>query len=296
MRSLRRKGSDPAPSRLAYRLNRLWLRPSVRNAVRVWLPLIACVLGFTYWMAAGDRIQRINDKIASIQTSIEERPEFMVKLMAIDGASPDLSRAVRDVMPVEFPVSSFDLDLEAMKRDVQELESVKQADIRILPGGLLQVNVTERLPVVIWRGPDGLELLDEFGVRVAGLAERKLRADLPVIAGEGAPDQVSEALKILQATRVMKDRVLGLVRVAELRWDLVLISGLRVMLPESRPLDALDRVLALDEAQELLARDVTHVDLRHGARPTLRLSTNAIEELRVMRGQLIPSDTKTLEN
>ena len=35
---------DPAPSRLGYRLNRLWLRPGVRRAVNFGVPMLAGVL------------------------------------------------------------------------------------------------------------------------------------------------------------------------------------------------------------------------------------------------------------
>ena len=35
---------DPAPSRLRYRLTRLWLRPSYRRAINFGLPLVAGLL------------------------------------------------------------------------------------------------------------------------------------------------------------------------------------------------------------------------------------------------------------
>jgi cell division protein FtsQ len=49
--------------------------------------------------------------------------------------------------------------------------------------------------------------------------------------------------------------------VGERRWDVVLDRDQRILLPETEPGRALERVLALDQAQDLLDRDVT-VDLR----------------------------------
>lgn len=296
MRSLIRRRQkpdrlDPAPSRLAYRLNRLWLRPYFRRAVLLWVPVILCLSAVAYWIVADQRVQKLNDQIAAMRSSIEERPEFMVKLMAIDGASADLSASVRRVIPVDFPISSFDLDLEAMRSEVEQLDGIKRVDMRIQAGGLLQVKIVERIPAVIWRGPEGLMLLDANGARVTEISARSERPDLPVIAGEGAAPFTDEALQILTATQIMSDRILGLQRMAETRWDLVLRTGQRIMLPETDPLDALDRVIALDEMQDLLARDVTHVDMRNGGRPTLRLSSQAVETLREMRVQQL-----TIEN
>jgi len=79
---------------------------------------------------------------------------------------------IREVMPVELPVSSFDLDLEMMREQVESLDAVQRADLRVRAGGILQVTVQERVPAIIWRGPDGLELLDENGHRVSQIKTR----------------------------------------------------------------------------------------------------------------------------
>jgi cell division protein FtsQ len=78
-------------------------------------------------------------------------------------------------------------------------------------------------------------------------------------------------------------RLRGLVRMGERRWDLVLDRDQRILLPETDPVRALDRLLALDQAEGILKRDITAVDLRLDTRPTLRLSADAAETLRQIR-------------
>ena len=286
MFKMKRKGSkfDPAPSRVAYRWNRLWLTPSFRKIVRVVMPLGLVVAGIGFWLSDDQRVNQINDMIAEMRKSVEERPEFMVNLMAIDGASAGLSDAIREVMPVNFPVSSFDLDLEAMREQVESLDAIKRVDIRVKAGGLLKVNVVERTPKIIWRGPDGLVLLDEDGHRVRPLEARNGRPDLPLIAGEGAQNHVQEALRLVEDSGPVRDRLMGLVRMSESRWDLVLDRDQRILLPEEEPIAALGRVLALHEAQDLLGRDLRRVDIRNGKRPTLQLTRDAVTERRVSLG------------
>ena len=120
--------------------------------------------------------------------------------------------------------------------------------------------------------------MDETGVHVDLIASRKDHSDLPLIAGKGADEHVAEALEIFRTSRSLGNRVRGLVRIGERRWDLVLDRGQRIMLPTERPVQALRRVLAVNEVQDMLERDVASVDMRIGERPTLRMTQNATEE------------------
>ena len=67
----------------------------------------------------------------------------------------------------------------------------------------------------------------------------------------------------------------GLIRMGERRWDVVLDRDQRILLPEDDPVSALQRVAAIDAAQDMMARDLTIVDMRNPARPTVRLAAPA---------------------
>lgn len=272
----RRAGrADPAPSRLSYRLQRWMLTPGIRRGLKIGLPLGALAAAVGLFFADDARRDELSAQVSGLITAFQERPEFMVKLMAIDGASSGLSDDIREVVPLDFPISSWDLDVEQIRDTITGLDPVKSASVRIRPGGILQVDVVERQPVIVWRTREGLDLLDETGAHVASIARRTERADLPLIAGEGADKHVAEALELLRTARSLGDRVRGLLRVGERRWDLVLDRNQRIMLPTERPVRALERVLAVNEVQDLLERDVAVVDMRLGSRPTIRMTEAA---------------------
>ena len=271
---------DPAPSRAAYRMHRLWLTPVFRALLRVGVPAFVLTMGFGLYLADDARRGALGDKVAAMTRSVQERPEFMVTLMAVDGASEPLAAAIRNLVQVEFPVSSFALDLEAMRAAVETIDAVKSADLRIRAGGILQVDVTERDPAMVWRSAQGLFLLDETGHRIAGLTVRDARPDLALIAGEGAEAAVPEALALMAAAAPVAGRIRGLVRMGERRWDLVLDREQRILLPEDEPVAALERVMALDQAEDILERDLMVVDMRNPQRPTLRLAGDALARLR----------------
>ncbi len=270
--------SDPTPSRLSYRFQRLMLTPGFRRGIRLGFPVCAVIAAVAILFGSQERREAVSTYIAGIKTSIQERPEFMVNLMAIDGAGSGLSEDIREVVPLDFPLSSWDLDVEQIRDTITGLDPVKSASVRIRPGGILQVDVVERQPVILWRTRDGIELLDETGAHVERVTARADHGHLPLIAGKGADKHVPEAIAILTTARSLGDRVRGLVRVGERRWDLVLDRKQRIMLPTERPVRALERVLAVNEVQDLLERDVAAVDMRLGQRPTIRMNKTASEE------------------
>ena len=266
---------DPAPSRGAYKLQRLMLTPVFWFFVKFALPVGCIALAVSIYFSDESRREAAWSMVADIRRQIEERPEFMVELMAIDGASGDVAEDIRQIIPLDFPVSSFDLDLADIKARAEELDAVAHSDVRIRTGGVLQIDVVERVPAVVWRSEQGLELLDAEGHRVAALTQRGDRPDLLVLAGIGADIAVPEALDVFAVSEPLHDRIRGLTRVGARRWDVVLLGNQRIMLPEADAVTVMERVIALDQAQDLLSKDVVAVDMRKPDRPTLRLSEAA---------------------
>ncbi|MFO7757036.1 MAG: cell division protein FtsQ/DivIB [Roseovarius sp.] len=269
---------DPAPSRLNYRIQRLMLTPTCRWFLRIGLPVLVVTGGIAGYLADEARRTAIVDQVADIRRQIETRPEFMVERMAIDGASDGVEDRIRAVIPHDLPASSFDLDLPAIRARVKEIPAVAQAAVRVRQGGILAVDVTERVPATLWRMRGGIRVLDREGVSIARIDNRAARPELPVMTGAGADDHVTEALDILEAAQPLKMDIRGLVRMGERRWDVVLRDGKRIMLPEAGPVRALERVIVLNAAHEMLDRDLVAVDMRIGARPTVRLSGYATQE------------------
>lgn len=270
--------SDPAPSRWAYRFERLMLTPLFRLFLRVVLPFFVVFLGTVMWLSDEERRDRLSGWVHEVRGSIETRPEFMVNVMAIDGASVGIAEDIREIMPFDFPISSFDLDLPHIQEQVSGLPAVASATVRIRPGGIMQITITERDPVMVWRTREGLFLVDREGFVVAPASSRAAHPELPLMAGVGAELRVEEAQALFSAAQPIHGQLRGLVRVGERRWDVVLKGGQRILLPEDGAVQALERVIALAQAQDLFARDLTVVDMRLPERPTLRIAKRSVEE------------------
>lgn len=270
---------DPAPSRWAYRMQRLWLTPAFRVAMRLGLPVFLVVLVAGLYLSDAARRENAAATFGALRSSVAERPMFMVKLLSITGAAPELADAVRAKLALKLPQSSLDLDLDAIREAAERLDAVQTAVVRLGVGNVLELQITERVPAWVWRSDAGLMMLDATGHRIAGLAERGDRPDLPLVAGQGADKAIPEAAAILAAAPWAK-RIRGLVRMSDRRWDIVLDRDQRILLPAHDPVSAVQALATLDHAEDILSRDLVAVDMRNPDRPVLRLTPHALETLR----------------
>lgn len=273
---------DYSPSRIKYRLERIWLTPIYKSLLRTGVPLVFVLAIAANFFAKEQTQVQLAQSITNAKEMIEERPEFAVKLMQIKGASTVVSEQVREAIPMDFPVSSMKLDLAVLKARIESVDAVKRADV-YLRDGVLDVEINERVPALVWRGTTHLELVDPVGVRAGILISRDGYYGLPLILGVGAQEHAEEALEILAATKSISNRVRGLRRMGERRWDVMLDRQQIIQLPVKDPVQALERVIALHSARDVLGRDVTVVDMRDGRRPVLRLSVPAVDELYRLR-------------
>jgi cell division protein FtsQ len=247
------------------------LTPLLRRLVFYGIPGFVLALAVGLYFADEEHRENLRAFADDVHRSIIERPEFKVSAAQISGAGPTLEEDIREVLPVDFPISSFSLDVQEMRKILVELDPVADASLQVRDG-ILFIDVSERKPAFVWRKRDGLELLDETGHYVRSITARMDYPDLPLVAGEGADKNIAVARALLASAMPLADRLRGLIYVGERRWDLALDRNQRIMLPAEGAVQALEKVLILNDTQELLDRAISVVDMRLSERPTLRLN------------------------
>ncbi len=278
------KRKEVVPSKLGYRLERLWLTHWFRALVQVWMPLFALLLAMYGGWQSPSVSGWVVSQYQAARDNLAARPELTVERVDIPVGSADLQRQIRGIMALELPVSVLDADLATLRETVEGLAAVKSASVRF-EQGVLEVAIIERMPAMVWRNLNRIYLVDEDGVRVAEVPRRMVRPDLPLVVGEGADKAMLEAREIFAVVAPLGSRVLGLARMGERRWDVVL-KGNVVMLPAVNGPDAMRRVMAMQAENALLDRDVTLIDMRDENRMILRLNEDALIALRAARARL----------
>ena len=286
MRALKRgepRQRDYAPSRLAWKLERMWMDPRWRRLVKRGLPALVLAGAVGSMLADHERASALVAWAMDAKRSFEDRPEFAVTSLGLKGAGPELSGQIVALVDPILPDSSLRLDLDTLRQEVLELPRVAGASVSVAADGVLSVAVSEHPEVALHRAADGMFVLRGDGTRLMAVGSRRERPQLPVLAGEHAEEAVGEALGVLGAAGPLRERIVGLVRVGGRRWDVVLTTGQRVMLPETGSAAAIRLAGELDAVGDVTARGVTHVDLRRPARPVLRLTEDAAEALHAAR-------------
>ncbi len=160
---------------------------------------------------------------------------------------------------------------------IAQLPWVETVDVQKIYPSTLAVAMVERQPFAVWQSSNRLWVIEEEGSVIAPLV-RSQHADLPVFVGKGADEQAADFLKVMEAFPEIGSRTGAYIRVADRRWDLRLRNGATIKLPVGSYERALASVVEADREHQLLARDVTVIDLRQDDRMVLRLTEAATQQ------------------
>ncbi len=128
---------DPSPSRLRYRLTRLWLRPGFRRLANFGLPMLAGLLTAWTLMAEYDLRGRAMLAMEGLRETIVDQPQFTITRIDILDVSPDLAEQIRVAAFVDLPASSLEVDVGSVRDRIEALDAVERARVRALASGVL---------------------------------------------------------------------------------------------------------------------------------------------------------------
>ena len=258
------------PSKIRYRLERVWLRLWLRKLI-LYLSLILvfstfCLLIFVY---SNDWI-KLKDYKNYFKNNIFERPELSVSKLEIKTTNLDLINQINAILKLSFPINSIKLDINHIQKIINQIDSVESSNVRIKDSGVLLVEVIERKPVAVYRENDDLTLIDLKGYKINNIFSRNDRKDLPLIVGTEGNYQVKEALEIYQLLSIYLNEIRGLIRIGERRWDIIFKNNKRIKLPEKYPKRSLRKFLSSDKSYLISSNDFVIIDLRFTNKIILR--------------------------
>ena len=238
------------------------------------MPLIILLLPVFIFLKDQNNKNLVEEIVLDFYRKMIERPEFMLSALSIQGSSDSLNAEIREILGLNFPISSFDLDLADLRNRVLSLPPVETAEVRLEGGSILHLKVKEKVPALLLKDDTGIHVLNKNGDYIRPLLSTEYDSKLPVITGEGAQKAAAEAFILFSALYDKLDEVRGLVLVGGRRWNIVLKSGQVIMLPEKKSEQAVQKILILDKAEKILSRDIEVFDFRLPYRITLRFPEN----------------------
>lgn len=196
---------------------------------------------------------------------------FRLENMPVHGRHRTPKQSLLEAIGMQRGAPLLQPDLDDMKERIEALSTVRRVVItRQLPH-TLRIQLEERVPAAVWQylgikrvvDQDGMLLVSERAVHYPGL---------PVIVGDGAPEQFRSLMGILQHAPELMPRVRAAVWVGGRRWNIMLEGRNTVMLPEEMPERAWRKLAKMQQAWNLLQPRLKSVDLRVKGRVFLKMT------------------------
>ncbi|MGZ3378419.1 MAG: cell division protein FtsQ/DivIB [Phenylobacterium sp.] len=213
-------------------------------------------------LATGHRGQRL---VAAIGTGVDARfgaAGFRLKTIEVQGASPMATADIVKAAGVYKNQPILGLDLNDLRKHVEQVGWVKEARIvRLLPDTLV-VAVVEHRQLAVWQHAGRQFVIDDHG-QVIREADPARFATLPLVVGEGAATHAPEILPVIAQRPRLIGQMDALVRVDDRRWDVRMKDGSLIQLPADNVESALMQLEHLDQRSRILELGFDRIDLRN---------------------------------
>jgi cell division protein FtsQ len=247
--------------------NRL-LAGNVVISRREWVTMLTCLT-----VASSVAIFGNSHQGNSIVAEMSANMGFTIEAVEVEGID-ELSEAdILSRLHLERSKSLFTFDINHARASLRKLAWVRDAVVAKSYPDRLIVRIIERQPFGVWQDENTLTLVERDGETIDRFDEAF--TVLPLLVGKGANVHGAQIVFLVGKVSILKNRVKAYVRIADRRWDLHLKNGITVRLPDEDPAAALSKLTGLDEAYNLLDRDLEVVDLRLGDRLVVGLSEGA---------------------
>ena len=272
------KFNDPAPSRLAYKINRL--------LYRFWFKLLLIIVFLTSSVLLAKKVLYKNiDLNAEIRFLSEESSalykgltELTISKILVKGAQEPLKKEIIILVQNAATEGFSALKAQALREKIQDINKVEKAFVKFSTDGLVNVEVIQRKEAVVYFNNQLYEVLDSNGVILSIKQDNKGLSSFPLLVGKGGQKKINELLSLVNKLGSYQSEVLCYEWVGERRWDVHMKNDLVFKLPENNLSKGLEVMLTfLNETNKLL-KAIVIVDLRNIGKPIIKFRKAPPEE------------------
>ncbi|WP_164503805.1 cell division protein FtsQ/DivIB [Rickettsiales endosymbiont of Stachyamoeba lipophora] len=148
------------------------------------------------------------------------------------------SKYITQIINENIGQSIFKVNTWDLKYRIEQLDWVLAASVvRELPD-TIHIRVVERAPVAIWQINKKQYLIDDSG-HIINVSKINNFKQLPVVVGDGSRLTAGDIITQLKLYPNIYDQISALIRVGNRRWDIRLVNGSEIKLPEFNIKEAL---------------------------------------------------------
>lgn len=238
----------------------------VSSVIFGFVMLVAIVVATAAWM--GGSLSQIETRFGNFMDDTARMIGVSVNDVSIIGLEQDpaLAADIRAAAMIEPGENMFRADPHLIRRRVEGTRKVLNVRVHRLWPDQIIILADAAEPVALWHDGKEWTVVDGLG-RVLPDARADDHKHLVRLAGRGAPQAAPALVKALKAEPDVASQLAIATRVNDRRWDMRLVSGATVRMPEDHELDAaMDRLSTLHLRTALMQRPVESIDLRNKGR------------------------------
>ncbi|WP_018632676.1 cell division protein FtsQ/DivIB [Neomegalonema perideroedes] len=250
------------------------LRAAVARPPRRWRVIGGAILGVGLIALGAAALLKDRDpadfalQTGEIRARMAQRPELAIHTLHVTGRENLSVEEIKTALGIEPDgrVSAMGFDAAAARLRLEASPWVRAASVELADSGEVFVTLDERVPSAVWQIRGEFWLIDSEGARIARVMDATERLDLPWVVGAGADRASGEAWRLLEAAGPeLRSRIGALTRVGQRRWDIELIDGRRILLPETDPFAAMRALGELTRGAALLQRSFLELNYTNAA-------------------------------
>ena len=265
------KFNDPAPSRLAYKINRL--------LYRFWFKLLLMIVFFASSVLLAKKVVYQNvDLNAEIRFLTEESSslykgltELSISKISVKGAKEPLKKEIIILVQNAATEGFSALKAQALREKIQEINKVEKAFVKLSTDGSVIVEVIQRKETAVFFNNHLYEVLDSNGVILSINQHYQGLSSLPLLVGKDGQKNINELLSLINEIGSFQSEVLYYEWVGERRWNIHMKNDLVFKLPENNLNKGLEVMRMFLNETDTLLKPIVSVDLRNIDKPIIKL-------------------------
>ena len=272
------KFNDPAPSRLAYKINRLLYRFWFKSLLMIVFLASSALLAKKVLYKNIDlnaEIRFLSEESSSLYKGLTE---LSISKILVKGAREPLKKEIIILVQNAATKGFSALKAQALREKIQDINKVEKAFVKLSTDGLVFVEVIQRKEAVVYFNNHLYEVLDSNGIILSIKQDYHGLSSFPLLVGKDGQKNINELLSLVNEIGSYQSEVLYYEWVGERRWDVHMKNGLVFKLPENNLSEGLVVMrMFLNETDKLL-KPIVSVDLRNIDKPIIKFRKAPPEE------------------
>ena len=264
------KSTDPAPSKLSYRVNRLFYKLWFKLLLSFFLLVLSGFVAKKFLYQNIDLSAEIRFLSEQGSALYKDLTELSINRVVVKGAQESLKKEI--VMLIENAATEEFSALKArsLREKIREIKKVKKAIVKFSTDGLVIVEVVERKEAAVFLNDSLYEVLDKNGVLLSTNSDYEGLSSYPLLIGKSGSKNIPDLLSLAKEIGSYKSEVMYYEWVGERRWNIHMKNNLVFKLPENNLSKGVKLMRFFLNGTNRYFKPIVSVDLRNLDKPIIK--------------------------